>query len=184
MFGLRCSGGFGVMQDPRSSLWRSQLMTSDFGCWTPPSSTTHSTTTSSIPPRSLHLWWLYGASSASAFTAGCVYGLWLQQQQQHQSASPMTNPGAPWTGSCLIRGLSITPQSTSTLWRKTDKASPLDTKYTGESWLQDEEALNTVFTAAAIIGMTNLPATASDTLHGCHLCVLAINIMIMFCLHI
>lgn len=33
---FRCSGGVEVMQVPRSSQWRSQLIKSGFGCWTPP----------------------------------------------------------------------------------------------------------------------------------------------------
>lgn len=51
---FRCSGGVEVMQVPRSSQWRSQLITSGFGCWTPTNITT--LIPPSLPPSLMALW--------------------------------------------------------------------------------------------------------------------------------
>ncbi len=87
VFIFRCSGGTEVMKVPRSSQWRSQLMTSGFGCWTPPY---HHNPYPSLPPSLMALW---GVVSLSLHCWVCLRSAVIAAAAT--ASLPNDKPGGP-----------------------------------------------------------------------------------------
>lgn len=158
------------MQVPRSSQWRSQLMTSIFGCWTPPTTTTI-TTTLILPTLHPSLMALWGILSLSLH---CWVCLWSSVTATATSASlPNDKPGGPLDWLLSDKGpFHHSPEYIDFVEKNRQGFS---TRYKIYRWVVTA-ARGDAFTLYLllpnrypIICMTDLTAVASNSLCGCPL---------------
>lgn len=151
VFIFRCSGDVEVMQVPWSTQWRSQLMTSGFGCWTPRTITT--LIPPSLPPSLMALW---GLVSLSLHCWVCLRSTVIAAAAAAATTSlPNEKPGGPLDWLLSDKGpFHHSPEYIDFVEKNRQGFS---TRYKIYRYVRD--------ITTPIIGMTNPPAATSH--RGC-----------------